>query len=102
MTAYWAEDIVNKKEYKGGIGQMLKDRLPELYTNYKSLIADDEKYELSVMKGNDDIAVVPIEYKSTDIYKMSRILMKMQKLESNVLTIWREIEPEKRISVAKK
>ena len=37
----------------------------------------------------------PQEYLETDIYKASREIKKMQKLNSNVLTTWYDIVPER-------
>ena len=43
----------------------------------------------------NEIALLPQEYLETDIYKASREIKKMQKLNSNVLTTWYDIVPEK-------
>lgn len=85
ITAYWASDIVNKKIYKN-IPSLLQKNCPQIYNNYIKLLN-----ETGFNANNDtNVANVPVTYLSTDIYKASREIKKMQKLESNVLSIWVE------------
>lgn len=87
VTSYWASDIINKLVYSS-IPALLKAECPELYTNYMKLIESKKSNSLMVKQSKNEIALLPQEYLETDIYKASREIKKMQKLNSNVLTTW--------------
>lgn len=92
VTPYFATDMKNKEIYKN-VEMLLLDKTPKLFANYQKLITAGEKKELPIAKE-------PIEkeiYLSTDIYKVSNIVKKMQNLNENikVLTLWIEKTPKK-------
>ena len=90
LTAYWALDIIDKYIYPD-IPSLLKSECPRLYAEYRKQIKDSSKDITALSKkAKGAIAVLPQEYLSTDIYKASRQIKKMQKLESNILTTWIE------------
>lgn len=88
ITYYWASDIIKKLIYPDLIG-LLKDKCSTLYLNYMKLIEKKES-NLLILKQQkkNSLSVLPQEYLETDIYRASREISKMQKLSSNVLTIW--------------
>ena len=70
---------------------LLEANCPVIYGNYLKLIKEDKKNPLVfVKKKKDELDVLPQKYLSTDIYKVSRELKKMQKLTSNILSLWHE------------
>lgn len=93
ITYYHALDMVNKWVYPN-MPLLLKNECPQLYENYISLIESDdvdkEALVLYQQSKNEISFTKPICYESTDIYKMSRELKKMQKLDKHILTIWHE------------
>lgn len=92
ITFYWASDIINKEIYPS-FDDLLNRKCPELYGNYKQLLANDEKNLLTLSTSNCETSTVhPQLYLATDIYEASREVLKMQKLKNNILTIW--VEPK--------
>lgn len=87
VRGYWAYDIVDKVVYPT-VQALLKKECPELYANYLKLIEVEESNPLVVKQIEDEVELLPQEYLETDIYKASREIKKMQKLNSNVLTVW--------------
>ena len=94
VRSYWASDIVNKLVYPT-VPTLLKNECPELYANYLKLIEGEKSNPLVVKQTKNEVVLLPQEYLETDIYKASREIKKMQKLNSNVLTTWYNIVPEK-------
>lgn len=88
IVGYFASDIVNKLIYPS-VEALLKDQQPRLYSNYKKLLGEQQS-NLPILSSNNTVAVAPREYLETDIYKVSREIKKMQRLESNILTTWYE------------
>lgn len=88
LAGYFAHDIISKYVYQN-IPSLLKAKCPELYANYKKLLSDKAENALIVAK-NDKIDTKPLPYFETDIYKASRELKKMQKLNKGVLSTWHE------------
>jgi hypothetical protein len=88
ITYYWASDIIKKLIYPDLMG-LLKDKCSTLFLNYMKLIEKKES-NLLILKQQkkNSLSVLPQEYLETDIYRASREISKMQKLSSNVLTIW--------------
>ncbi|RKJ74944.1 hypothetical protein D7X33_18810 [Butyricicoccus sp. 1XD8-22] len=88
ITGYWASDIINKKIYPS-IPNLLEANCPALYENYTKMIVGDSKSELAIP---DNVTPgIPTQiYLDTDIYKASREIKKMQKLNSNILSTWHE------------
>ena len=99
ITSYYAFDIVEKRVYPN-IEYILKDKCPDLYSKYKKLITDDNpNLPVLAAKTNKSISKRPQLYLDTDIYVASREIKKMQKLHSNILTTWYEIDnDQKRIA----
>ena len=94
VRSYWASDIINKLVYPT-VPALLKAECPELYANYLKLIKGEKSNHLAMKQAKNEVALLPQEYLETDIYKASREIKKMQKLNSNVLTTWYDIIPEK-------
>lgn len=94
VRSYWAADIINKIVYPT-VPALLKNKCPELYANYLKLIEGEKSNPLVVMRTKNEVALLPQEYLETDIYKVSREIKKMQKLNSNVLTTWYDIVPNR-------
>ena len=93
VRSYWASDIINKLVYPNA-SALLKAKCPELYANYLKLVESEIPNPLAVKQTKSEVALLPQEYLETDIYKASREIKKMQKLNSNVLTTWYDIVPE--------
>ena len=91
MTSYWAIDIVNKQVYSD-VSTLLKFKCPILYSNFKRMIEGERENPLMIKQKKNEISLLPQEYLETDIYKASREIKKMQKLNSNVLTTWYNID----------
>ncbi|MFQ7273467.1 MAG: metallophosphoesterase [Blautia producta] len=98
VTSYWASDIINKLVYPS-IPALLKAECPELYANYLKLIENKEAAPLMTKQTENKIALLPQEYLETDIYKASREIKKMQKLSSNILTIWCDYALDKELKL---
>lgn len=94
VRSYWASDIINKLVYPT-VSALLKNECPELYANYLKLIEGEKSNPLAVKQTKNEVALLPQEYLETDIYKVSREIKKMQKLNSNVLTTWYNSVPER-------
>jgi hypothetical protein len=83
---YWALDMRHKKVYSS-INQLLEIHCPLLY---KKLIETSKtSYELISLFENEQTQTVKVEY-NADIYKASRRIKKMQKLNKKILTTWYE------------
>ena len=92
ITAYYAESIVYKYVYPDVVS-LLKTECPSLYSNYQKLIKSNNTMEGALILGEtpkNEIQVLPQEYLSTDIYKASREIKKMQKISNNILSTWIE------------
>ncbi|MDY3796452.1 MAG: metallophosphoesterase [Agathobacter sp.] len=83
LTCYYASDIINKQVYPS-IPMLLKEKCPALYFNYEKLISTNDGEILLQNKINNE----PIFYFETDIYKASKEIKKMQKIENNILAVW--------------
>lgn len=89
ITGYWALNIIDKIVYPN-VPALLKAKCPVIYGNYLKLIKGDKKNPLVFAKKKGELEVLPQEYFNTDIYKASREIKKMQKLTSNILSLWYE------------
>ena len=69
------------------IPALLKKECPHLYENYKKLISSDEKNALRIRNAKA-ISEKPTVYLETDIYKTSRKISELQKVNSNILVKW--------------
>lgn len=89
ITPYYAVDIVRKIVFSD-TQELLKSNCPVLYKNYlKQTENKSPAISCLLNKGKTDSNMQL--YLDTDIYKASREIKKMQKLKSNILSIW--IEP---------
>lgn len=89
VTPYWASDIIKKVVYKD-FPTLLQSRCPEIYANYLRLIEHNSQAAL-ILK-SPTLTQASQFYLNTDIYKASREIKKMQKLNKNILSIW--VEPQ--------
>lgn len=92
VTAYYATDIINKTIYSN-VATLLQNRCPEIYLNYLKQI-DSGSSIVAEINNLQQSALVqkPRIYFNTDIYRASREIKKMQKLNSNILSVW--VEPK--------
>ncbi len=86
ITAYFAEDMVEKEIYSN-IGLMLRSCNPSFYVKYNELIEKDQQAKM-LLKSSRKTELESQIYLETDIYKASRVISKMQKLESNIISTW--------------
>ena len=88
MTGYWASDIINKIVYPS-IPALLEKNCPTIFSEYVKLLKGKSENPL-VLKQQTNVEILPQMYLNTDIYKASREIKKMQKLNSNILSSWYE------------
>lgn len=90
VTGYWAQDIIFKQVYPSVLS-LLREQRPELYDKYLKLIDENDKNRGIIGSEIDcNLLILSNMYLDTDIYKASREIKKMQKLSSNILSIWCE------------
>ena len=89
ITPYYAENIINKIAYRN-IALLLEKHNPELYLNLKRLKGNNEGMELLTSRKNQVSEINSMIYTETDIYYKSGVLKKMQRLNSNILSIWND------------
>ncbi len=89
ITGYWASDIIHKLIYPT-VPALLEAQCPRLFSTYKKMITEGRKNNLPTISGQveSQLAVAPVPYLDTDIYKASRMIKRMQKLNSNILSTW--------------
>lgn len=88
VTPYFAWDVVQKYVYPS-IQALLKEKCPLLYEKYNEYLTVEDNNVLAIRENSDKkLLVKPKLYTSTDIYKASRELKKMQKLQTNILSVW--------------
>lgn len=90
ITGYFAYDIIRKYVYQN-IPSLLKVRCPKLYKNYVKKIEGTANNAL-VVPDNTKIVTDSKFYSKTDIYKASRIIRKMQKVNHGILSTWVETQ----------
>lgn len=87
LTAYWASDIVRKKVYPN-VPELLKQECPLLYQNYNKMIEGNNE-NLPAIYHSQSLSNKRVRFEySTEIYKASREIRKMQRLNSQILTVW--------------
>jgi hypothetical protein len=86
ITPYWAQNVVYKKAYKN-IPSLLKAECPMLYLKYVRSITTDKENELIILD-KAEIDLKPVLYLETDIYRASRELKKLQRVNKGILTKW--------------
>ncbi len=89
LTGYYALDIIEKYAY-ANIPSLLKVNCPLLYENYKKKLGSSASNALIVKGQSTEIILKPTYYSSTDIYKDSRKIKKMQRLNNGILTVWHD------------
>lgn len=93
ITPYYAIDMVIKYVYPS-FQALISNKCPRLFENYNKLLATEEKNAILIQPyDRKELCIKPILYMDTDIYKASRELRKMQKLNSNILCTWIESIP---------
>ncbi|MCQ2424668.1 MAG: metallophosphoesterase [Lachnospiraceae bacterium] len=92
LTAYYApKDIIDKTVYPS-IVSLLEEQCPKLYQIYERLMLAEGQPNALIQQQNG--STKPTKYLSTDIYEASRVIKKMQKIHSNILSIWAETSDE--------
>ena len=86
LVPYWAHDIIDKKVYSN-VASLLYCECPGLYDNYVRALESKKKNELSVI-GDSEISTEAKSYYNTDIYKESRYIKKMQRIQHRILCMW--------------
>lgn len=94
LTGYWASDMINKIVYPS-IPALLEEKCPTIFDEYIKLPKDNSENPLA-LKQQTDVAILPQMYLDTNIYRASREIKKMQKLSSNILSVWYENTLHKR------
>ena len=89
LSGYCASDIINKYIF-ANIPSLLKANCPTLYKNYTKKLGTDKSNALIVKGQSTEIILKPTYYPSTDIYKASREIKKMQRLNNGILTVWHD------------
>ena len=89
VTAYSAEDMKYKLAYPS-FATLLEMECPLLYANYKNTL-ENTPNALKV-PANIDVTAEPVLVLETTIYKASREIRKLQKLNTGVLAVWYEGE----------
>ena len=96
ITGYWASSIIDKKVYPS-VTALLEKECPLLYANYTKLINGGTEQLPVLYKGNSlDVSSLPETYLSTDIYSVSYEIKKLQKLNSNILSVWYDINTQQK------
>lgn len=91
ITPYYALSMVDKILYKN-LPSLLKEQCPNLYLNYVKAIQDESVSKtFPVLYKNNQISNKTIFEPSTEMYRASRILKKLQTLvEKKVIQIWND------------
>lgn len=95
MTPYYAYDITERIVYKD-VATMLQNGCPQLYQRYKDNENNGNNFEANLpaniskptIRGNRD----QMHDKSKELYKQSRVLKKMEKINGKVLTLWPNVD----------
>ena len=98
ITGYWARDIIDKLIYPT-VPALLEEQCPKLFKAYKKMISSERKTNLPAISGQKEnpLALSPVPYLDTDIYRASRQIKKMQKLNSGILSIWPDKLPKRKM-----
>ena len=91
VTPYYATSVVNKYVYEN-IPSLLSHKLPSLMKNYNRLITKDKENSLMVYNNNNLVISNKRQLvKSTEIYKVNKIVLGMQYITKNkVLRSWND------------
>lgn len=94
ITPYYALDMVYKFIYSS-FPALLNDKCPKMFENYQKLLEGGATNAVAIQKfDKSELMLKPELYTDTDIYKVSRELRKMQKLNSNILSTWNDNIPD--------
>lgn len=97
ITGYWAQNMIEKEVYPT-VAALLKEECPFMYEKYVKLLKQNSKNLPALQKSeNDESALLPQSYHDTDIYKISREICKMQKLNFNILAVWYDVDDMKKL-----
>ena len=77
--------MVNKIVYPNVVA-LLKAECPVLYSNYVKIIEEDKNNLLVPDIKHNEVSELPLKYLETDIYRVSREVKKMQRINDNILT----------------
>lgn len=92
IAPYFALDMIAKTIYPS-VPALLKSHCPLLYSNYNKALTGDKRNIFAIKESDNELTLQPQLYLSTDIYAASREIKKMQKLNSNILSIWHDNIP---------
>ena len=98
ITGYRASDMVNKIVYPNVVA-LLKAECPVLYSNYVKIIEEDKNNLLVPDIKHNEVSELPLKYLETDIYRVSREVKKMQRINDNILTAWYEVDSGRYIDI---
>ena len=99
-TPYYADNVIDKVVYPS-VGSLLQERCPSLYEKY--LVTKMRTPVLAPLDQKKPVTNSPFEYKETDMYWISHLFFKMEKLYDNILAVWpEEIKPPKRDKAEKR
>lgn len=102
ITPYYALDMIYKYIYPS-FPALLNDRCPKMFEVYQKLLEGRETKALVIKQfDQSELMIKPKLYTNTDIYKASRELRKMQKLNSNILSTWYDNIPDLSSSPSKR
>lgn len=80
--------MINKTVYPS-VPDLLEKNCPEMFDKYAKILEENKENSISLKK-QTDVVSLPHTYIDTDIYKASREIKKMQKLSSNILSLWND------------
>lgn len=85
----YALDMINKTVYSD-IPTLLHEECPRFYKNYIKQIKDNKDNSLMIINNTEieETEIKQVEYLSTDIYRASREIKRMQKIYNNLLCTW--------------
>lgn len=86
LTAYWASDVVHKLVFPS-TPALLKANHPKLYDNLVQLLNSTTE-DVTLLAASSTEHEQPEWYLDTDIYRASRQIRKMQRLDYRILSTW--------------
>ena len=87
LTGYYALNIIDKYVYIN-VPSLLKANCPLLYDNYQKKLKNSEFNLLLINEKITKIDLEPTYFPDTEIYKYSREIKKLQKLNNGILSVW--------------
>lgn len=88
IVGYWAADIILKEVYPS-VSSLLETKRADLFQNYKNMLAQSNGNSMQLQK-MFSLSSKSEFYFGTEIYRASREIRKMQKLNSHILSAWYE------------